>query len=221
MKKFYMFLLAVGIVFSVQAQRVKFYYEGAELTKGSTLDYSKVDFDGFSYLVKPDVKLQASSNSQIMVKVECTTGQNVGLCFGGECLSPSTVLTSKMFQMAANTYYDLEYDYEAFEPITTEVISNISVIDYVTDASINNITIAFRPGSGNVSIVGNDDELAYRNGVITYNVAEAAPFTLTTIQGQNVIDTKISGKGSFDTAGLAKGIYVYRLGKTSGKLLVK
>lgn len=221
MKKFYMLMLGVGIALTVQAQRVKFYYDGAEVTQGSTLVSNEVIDDGFSYTFKPAVTLQASSNSQVVVKVECTTGQDVGLCFGSLCLAPAPTLTSNPFQMAANTPYPLEYDYEAFEPINVEVTSNIEVRDYVTDAVLNNIIISYKPNGGGVSIASAENEISYDGSALNYNVGEAKALVVSNVQGQMVVDAVVSGTGSIDVSTLAKGMYVYRLGKTGGKLIVK
>lgn len=57
---------------------------------------------------------------------------------------------------------------------------------------------------------------------VNYNLIAPAQFTLYNISGRAMVNRRLAaGTGSMDLAGLPAGVYVYRCGELTGKLLLK
>lgn len=221
MKKFSILLACAAMALAANAQAVKFYYQGKPVETDKTLTFGDTEGDDFGYMFKPEVFLKASTMATVRVKAECTTGQNVNLCFGGQCGKPSTTVESNPTNMMANELYALEYDYVSNDPINEVIKTNVSVIDDITEEVFSKITIVFDPAYASVNVIESDKAVSYYDGELIYNVEKAADFALFSTDGKRVISATVQGNGSFSTSSLAKGIYVYRLGNDTGKIIVK
>lgn len=222
MKKFSILLACAAMALAANAQAVKFYYQGKPVETDKTLTFGDTEDDGFgSYMFKPEVFLKASSMATVRVKAECTTGQNVNLCFGGQCGVESTTVESNPTNIMANQLYALEYDYVSNDPINEVIKTNVSVINDITEEVFSKITIVFDPAYASVNVIESDKAVSYYDGELIYNVEKAADFALFSTDGKRVISATVQGNGSFSTSSLAKGIYVYRLGNDTGKIIVK
>ncbi|MBD5348314.1 MAG: T9SS type A sorting domain-containing protein [Bacteroides sp.] len=223
MKKFYFLMACACVAVAANAQNVKFYHGNQEIAKGSTFTVDEVEeSEGFGgYLLHPDVTLKATNNTTVTVTAQCTTGQDIQLCFAGDCV-PGVTATSPVVTLVAGASYDLAYKYESFDPITYEVTSKITVNDDITGAEVNSIFISYNPNSNGVSIVNDDNNgIEYKNGLLTYNTESAINFALYNASGQRVIKAGVSGAGEFPTANLVPGVYIYMLGDKTGKIYVK
>lgn len=223
MKKFYTILACAAIALGVNAQTVKFYNNDAEIANGSTAKFHDAPYDdAFGwYEFKPDIKLKASSKITVVVKAECTTGQNINLCFGGQCGEEAPTLTSQPCEMTPGEYYPLLYDLSSFDEFEEVISTEISVIDTSDDSVINHITVVYEPAGNSVSVIESDNAIKYIGGNLYFDVDKAAELSLYSVEGSKVISTVIEGNGSISTTTLAKGIYVYRLGQKTGKIFVK
>ena len=108
MKKLYIMLACAAMALGSNAQNVKFYYDGKVIETGSTIKFNEAENDGFEYLFKPNIILKADANQTVKVIVECTTGQNVNLCFGGTCGQASTTVTSPTTNLYTGQEYPLQ-----------------------------------------------------------------------------------------------------------------
>lgn len=223
MKKFLLLGMLAGLAMTAGAQNVKFYYQGNEVPQNQTLVYSDVIYDDIwgEYMIKPDVTLKATSNATVVVKVVCTTGQSVNLCFGGQCGAPSTTVISKQFNMVAGRAENLEYDYASSDPIDYIVSTDVYVMDPISEATVNKITLKFDPNAGSVKGVSADKGVAYSNGNLYFNTTEATSFALYNCAGQKVAGYMVNGTNEFSTANLQPGVYVYTVGGKTGKIFVK
>lgn len=205
------------------AQNVKFYYNGTEVAKDQTLVYNDVNYDDVfgEYMIKPDVKIKATKQASVVVKVVCTTGQDVNLCFGGQCGAAATTVTSNQITMAAGETQDLQYDYSSDAPINYIVSTDVYVIDPISEATVNKITLKFDPNAGSVKGVSADDSINFRNGIISLNSATTTNFTLFSCSGQKIAAFVVNGHTEFNTSDLLPDVYVYTIGGKTGKILVK
>ena len=95
------------------------------------------------------------------------------------------------------------------------------MIDDITEAVVNKITVVFDPSSNSVSLVDTKSAFSYSNGTIRFNTDKAESLTIYSSDGRQVLNTVAEGNGSVSTAGLSQGVYIYKFGEKSGKILVK
>lgn len=222
MKKFLLIAALAAATVTAGAQNVKFYYQGNEVPKDGTVVFNEVEETPFGdYEIKPDIKLTATKQATIIVKVVCTTGQDVNLCFGGECGAASTTVSSRETIIGADQTLNLEYDYASESEIDYIVSTDVYVIDPISEAAINKITVTFDPNAQSVKGVSADEGIAYRNGSLIFNTSQATSFSLFDFAGKKVAESIVNGNGEFNTAALQHGVYVYKFGGKTGKIVVK
>lgn len=222
MKKFYLLIAIAGLAFAGNAQNVKFYENGKEIPKNSTYTFNNVEEDFSGLLLHPAITLKAEASTTVKVSANCTTGQEIQLCFDGGCKAGVNV-TSNPVTMTKGVSYNLDYKYEpmSFDPIEDVITSVITVTDNITNVTVNEITVTYDPNAGSVNAVVTDSDLSYTDGVIKYNVNQATSLSLYNAAGQIVAKSTANGSGEFSTALLPTGVYIYRLGNNTGKILVK
>lgn len=222
MKKFLLLAAFSVAVMTAGAQNVKFIYQGNEVPKDGTVVFSEVTQTPFGeYEIKPDIKLKATNQATVMVKVVCTTGQAVNLCFGGECGVAATTVSSPGIVMGAGQMLNLDYDYASDNAIDYIVSTDVYVIDPISEATVNKITVKFDPNAQSVKGVNADNGIAYRNGTFVFNSTESTSFELFNCAGQKMAGSSVNGAGEFSTASLQPGVYVYSFGGKKGKIIVK
>lgn len=222
MKKYLLIAALAAATMTAGAQNVKFYYQGNEVPKDGTIVFSEVEETPFGdYEIKPDITLKATKQATIIVKVVCTTGQAVNLCFGGECGVASTTVTSRETVIGANQTLSLDYDYASDSEIDYIVSTDVYVIDPISEATINKITVTFDPNAHSIKGVSADEGIAYRNGSLIFNTQETTSFSLYDYCGKKVVESMVNGNGEFNTGDLQHGVYVYRFGGKTGKILVR
>ena len=75
-------------------------------------------------------------------------------------------------------------------------------------------------GVDNVAVNGEFVRLEGGNS-LSYSVNGKEHLEVYSILGTRLVDRAISGHGSVDLNGLGRGVYIYRAGRISGKIVVK
>lgn len=231
MKKIYAFIAAALVAGTAAAQTVNFTQNDNVIANGSTFEYNTVEIDDFSdmglgYIVRFDPKIYITTTADVKVDVvaECTTGQKINLCCGGNCVSGENAVKSGI-QLTAGTplltRFDFEGSFSDLSGVPALISSDLTVYKAGTQTPLSAITVVFHYGNNSVSVITKDNAFSYANGAINYIVDGSAAAALYTTDGRCVLNTKVSGRGSISTTGIAAGVYIYRLGSKTGKILIK
>lgn len=179
------------------------------------------DYELSGYKIDPELSVISTEDTEAIITAQCTSGQKIQMCAGGQCVTNTTV--SKTVELKANTPLELQFEYLDMSLANpADMPKNITTIITVEDIKAQSYTIVLNAdGSGIAAVVDGDRNVAYANGELIYNVSKPGILTLCDANGRMVFDAAVSGNGSISLANLAKGIYIYRLGHSAGKILVK
>ena len=227
MKKLYLTLLGALLTFGASARELTFYMGDTPIANGATVHSHALEMEDYGDFkeIKMDPDLYISSDiftSDVQIKVTCLTGQAVQLCAGGNCMKGSEI-TKTNVKISTGQKLPLQYDYvaelDADEPIPT-VTSLIEAVDTKYPETAKSFTITLTDVAG-VTVVENKTAFTLTPAGIVYNLDSAQHFTMYNITGLCVYNSELLGTGIVPTSNLAKGVYVYRAGKHTGKFIVK
>lgn len=227
MKKIYLFVLGVLLASGASARELTFYMGDVPVQNGTTVasDALEVEDYGDYKEVKMDPHLYLGSDiftSDVEIKVTCLTGQYVQLCAGGNCMKGTAITKSKV-KINAGQLLPLQYDFvgelDADEPVPT-VTSLIEAVDTKHPETARSFTITMG-GNASLSVVEIKSEFTVTSSGIVYNLDAPVQLSLYNITGKQVLSAALSGAGIVDASSLPQGVYVYKAGKHTGKMIIK
>lgn len=226
MKKFLTVIAALALCFTAQARGLKFYIGDQEITPGTTVYFNDIEVvdEGSFVTVKMAPELFVVSDiytSKLMVRATCTSGQEVQLCAGGNCVAGTTI-TKTNIKVQANQKLPLVFDYVAeydnadqIPVVTTEIEAQDG------DYEETHISYTIMMGTkGSVTVVENPAGLRFAAGALVYDLAGSQSLSVADTEGRTVFTARLSGSGSMP-CNLPSGFYVYTLGNKSGKIYIK
>lgn len=224
MKKFLLFASAL-FALSTQAQVVKFVHENETIEQGSTYKFYDWTYDDMNgeYLSDPHISLVSDVNVTVKVTAKTENSDSfLQLCCGGLCTRGND-LVKEDITLTANTPLATQFEAGYYDDIEAQtVIATLAVYENGTDKLINSITVICDAKSNSVELFEADnDSVNVENGKIVYNAETATTLALYSTEGICVLKNEVAGNGELSTAGLDNGVYVYTLGKKSGKLIIK
>lgn len=232
MKKIYAFIAAAIVAGSASAQTVNFTRNNEVIENGSTFEFTDVKIEdwseyGLGYVFKfdPEIYITTTADTKVDVVAECTTGQTINLCCGGNCVNGKTVTKSDI-QLTASKPLNTKFDYEGtvmdLANIPSLVSTDLTVYKAGTKTALTSITVVFKYGENGVAaVITNDKSFSFANGAINYTVEGNTNAALYNAEGKCVLNTEVNGQGSISTTGIPAGIYIYRLGNKTGKIFIR
>jgi hypothetical protein len=224
MKKITTIAVCAAFALGMQAQDVKFLYEGKEVTNEETITCNEWKYDSVNdeYICEPSLSLISSSTQLVDIIAECTSGHYIQMCCGGACMRGVKV-TKDGIQLNGGTALPLEFETTYYpEDGTPTVITEMSVNAAGTDNTLTQITFIAKSGENSVSVYTVDNTLVrYENGELVYSAETPCDLVLYSANGQCVLEQKVSGNGSIKAAELGAGVYVYTIGNKSGKIVIR
>lgn len=174
------------------------------------------------FMIDPHLSLLSTEETVVNIEARCTSGQSIQMCAGGQCENAPTVRKEDI-TLQANVKLDLQFEYINNQvDDQSQLPKNITTVFTIEgDEELSYTIVMNSDGSGIQAIVDRDGNVAYANGELIYNLSKAANLTLCDTNGRVVLNTAVSGNGSVTLANLAKGIYIYRLGHSAGKIVVR
>lgn len=218
-------MASVLVAGASQATELKFQMGGKDITPNTTVTFNEVETDFGEYLMDPKLFIVSDIDaSNVSITADCTTGQKIQLCAGGEC-ERGTKVSKTGVSMKANTPLNMLFEcmgyYDTEDEIPTNVTTEFTAQYAYNDSSIVKFILVMNSKEGSVSLISVDNNLYVENGAIVYNVEEASTLALYNLGGEKVLEAVVSGEGSLSTSALQPGVYAYTLGNKSGKLYVK
>lgn len=231
MKKLYITLAAALLgVASLQARELTFYLGDDKIAAGEEVIYNEVEKEpigggAFEVTIAPKLYLGSDFlSNKIQITANCTSGQDIQMCAGGNCMMGKTVVKTDV-KIEANAKLPLEFEYfgelgadEKLPEIITEFEAYDTRYESATKVSF---TLVMNRESGALTVIKNNQAFRAIAGGIEYSLEAPATVELYSITGRKVLSAHLDGSGVLSTTSLPKGIYIYTLGDKSGKLYVR
>lgn len=216
-------LMIAGIA---NAKTINFIEEesGNVIPSGSTYTSSNYEDIVVQRLYDPKISVLCDESMTVEMTAECTTGQTIMLCLGGNCVAGTTV-TKKNVQLLGGEPMPTQFEYMWMEgedlPELVSTNLDIKETGVLGGGASSSIVVVINTNTGAVSTLKVDDTFRYTNGVINYSVEKTSLVELYDTTGKCVLSREVSGNGTISTEGIATGIYMYRVGNKTGKIFVK
>lgn len=230
MKKLFTSLMVLAAAFTASAQN--FHVTGVDDATYSDGDIINIGYteDGRPGTFKWDPELivhvdKATSaitgRSTYTVTATANEPQVVQFCgINGQCQMLKATETTKSGTYSAGNIIPLEIDIAATKAMLTEPVEvKLTISD---GSETMNLTLNFltseQSGISAPSVAEKSIKVAGRT--LHYTLSGMENLTLYNISGRAVVNRNVNGTGSISLSGLPAGVYVYRLGQETGKVLV-
>ncbi len=238
MKRIITLFSAVALFTTLNAQEFAAIYNGEKIADGATLIVNGFEGTTGIWQSNPSIVLTASTDVNVGLKTSYTDS-HIQFCpkaeieeFGG-CIPPSKMgdlfIAQKSFDMGPDNSIDLAIhwadDMENLgSPTKPNVLSEVAFSVIYHTRTVYSFTIQFNSnytaGIDNVADNSNFVNLAAGN-ILEYNVPAGTKLDVYSLNGATVLERTINGHGSLSLDRLAPGVYLYKAGELSGKVLVK
>jgi hypothetical protein len=84
-----------------------------------------------------------------------------------------------------------------------------------------NLVMSNAEGAGVNNVINNATAVSFANNILSYSVDSASSIQVYDLTGKLVRNVKVSGNGELNLNGLNAGLYIYRMGEKTAKILVK
>lgn len=228
MNKIFTSLMLMAAAFGAAAQSFtvstpdgKTYADGDEVN----CSYS---FSGYGYDWEPGLQVTVDKEtsplggSSFSVTVSASEPGVVRFCgLSTECaiLGSDPVTNSKSFKLGQTFPLSIDiYDYPT-KPEKT-IVATVKITDGTETV---NLKVNFLPteAAGIAEVEVGNGTLSFVGRTMHYGVEQPSKFSLYNISGRAVVDRTLSGAGSLSFASIPAGVYIYRLGTKTGKVLLK
>ena len=192
------------------------YMGDVQMESGKTYTCNDIeDFGGF--IIDPHLTVKSDVDADFTFSFEVTTGQDVQFCGQGSCTM--TKKDSYQGHVAAGETWNAMLEYSDYIAESADELPKDITLDIKLDAK--SYTLVMNSTQGSVSMVEKDRNVAFSNNALVYSLSGAAEVVVYDMQGRKVMVTAVSGSGSLDLGTLGRGAYIYRIGNTAGKVMVK
>lgn len=224
MKKIFTTLFVAALAVSGFAQGVEFQRGGKTVPNGSAISvgYEEV-IPGILY--KWDSGLSILSDKTQKVNVTIASDDNTfqlceesGACWAGHATVEYSVTANT--PLALDAHRQLQ-SMTGVTPCSGTI--TVASIDNPSETSTITINYVDQTAAG-VESVAADANAAIRfdgHNALVYNVASPVTVHVYSILGNKVADYAVSGQGTIALDNLGKGLYIYKAGNLTGKMLLK
>lgn len=212
---------AAAANFTVSGPDGRSYSDGDVITVGYT-------FDGFAYAWQPDLKVTVNENASMFgnstftVTVGASQPGVVQFCgVGGSCTIVGSAPVTRSNTYAKGQEFALGVEIlDSPDILAEEVSTTVKITD---SQETVNLTVKFIPteAAGISAPEASATEVSFSGRTMHFSLDAATKFSLYNISGRTLVDRTLSGSGSLNLGGIPAGVYVYRLGTLTGKVLLK
>ncbi len=233
MKKLYLIMAGLLVCGMSQARELTFYLGNNVIEPNSTVIFDDIEEipAGANKEVTMAPELFISSDiytSKLMIKATCTSGQEIQMCAGGNCMTGTTV-TKEGIKVQADQKLNLQFEYIATMPKDETapcVATTIEAQDGTYTDTFKSFTLVMNSnGTGAVTLIENNNRLLAVEGGLKYSLEAESTVELFNLSGIKMLESNVSGSGIIFTSDLESGIYLYTIknaqGKASGKVFVR
>ncbi len=223
MKKIFtsMVLMAAAFVASAQNFTVTA-FDGTRTLKDGDVIECGYEESLFGLDWDPAIEVICNKNLTLTVTANAPDGNKIQFCG----LTGSCVTLNGTPETRSNTYPEGTKVPMRLDITGGNVVMPVDATLKITDGTETvNLTITFCPESqeelGIANVAADGVNIAVKGRTLSFNADSATDLTLYTISGQSAISRRISGHGSLSLTNLPAGVYIYRAGKKTGKLILR
>lgn len=223
MKKLFtsMLLMAAAVVASAQNFTVTAFEGTQTLTDGDVIECGYTE-GMFGATWDPSIVVECNQNLTLTVTANAPAGHKIQFCgITGNCamLNGSPETRSNVY--TAGTKVPMQLDI-----MNGDIIEPVNATLKITDGTQTvSITVTFvneeQTEAGIKNVAANGVAVSLQARTLNFSVDTPAEITLYSISGQAAISRRISGQGSLNLSQLPAGVYIYRAGKKTGKLILR
>lgn len=201
MKKIYLLGAVAMLAASASAQTLTFYVAGQKVENGATAYSDKAEVYPLGTIedvtLDAQLEIEGDQDGAFNITTTCTSGEEIQLCCGGECIFGKTITKKDVAIKAGEKIAgDLHWANGAWEAGKAYPVVTINVSGYYVgnEANKTECTIVLDTTAGVMNVIGGN-ALSVQNGQVLVN--GSADVEVYTIDGRRVANSD-----------LAKGIYV-------------
>lgn len=225
MKKLYSMFILAAVALSSQAA-VEVVYKGQKVTENQEIIFSKDDVTPLAtigYIVKFDFEATGAAP----IKVDAISDTNIfQLCTTpGTCATDYTAKDDLWKISNTSTGSPMTFDFsKSYVPAQAIPSVNTYFDITVTDNSGSKLSFKVKVNTdqaGVDAVDANVTSLKVYGKTLHYSASSPATIEVYSIAGNLVIKQNVSGNGSIDLSGIHTGMYIYRMGGTTGKFVIR
>ena len=170
------------------------------------------------YTWDPELEIVANEGCSVTATLVNT---NIIVQFCGldnQCKTGKSITKTKYISKGDSEL--LRIDIAMSSALTEDITSTLFLTD--GEGTDVNLTLVFHKDEAGIqgaTVAANRVSMSGRT--LNYSVEGSANLTLYTIAGQPAISRRISGQGTLSLKAIPAGVYIYRLGQKTGKLIVR
>lgn len=237
MKRIITLFSVIALVATLSAQEISAVYNGKKIENGATLTVNGFENLGGIWQSNPEIVLTVSNDMTADLQASYTDS-HIQFCpepegeLGG-CIPAQKqgelLVAGKTFNLSKDKKVDLKIhwtdDFTNMGAATRpEVNTSVAFSVVYKLKTVYSFTLVFDSsyiaGIDNVAGDGSFVSLAAGN-ILEYNVPAGTKLDVYSLNGSTVIERTVNGHGSLSLDRLAPGVYLYKAGSLSGKVLVK
>ena len=182
MKRLYMIAAIALLAVGAQAQTLRVFMGSKEIEIGKTTKFAGGEIkdygaSGKDFKYDPELSLMSDQSGVCSLIAECKTGQKIQLCFGGNCMTGTTV--EKNGNLTAGVKMPLQFEYMGFTYSADEAIPSdvTTVFTAEQGATVIKFTVIVNPSTNAVTVL--QDEYQLPNAGFENKWGDCIPWTST------------------------------------------
>ncbi len=228
MNKFFTSLLLMAAAFSAAAQTFTVGTpDGKTYTDGNVINVGYT-YNGRGYDWEPNLKVTVNKETSMLggstfsVTVKASEPGVVQFCgLSTECTFVGSEPATHTRSYKEGQTFPLSIEiYDLATIPASDIVATVKITDGTETV---NLTVNFltTEASSIREVSDGLDEVSFSGRTMNFSVASAAKFSLFNISGRAMVDRTLSGAGSLNFSNIPAGLYIYRLGAKTGKVLLK
>ncbi len=220
MKLFFTSLVMLCGALMASAQNFTVSSAQGPVANGATLSCGYFEDDG-EYIWDPELKLQTLKEGTYTITASANVPNLVQFCaISGVCEKLKETPISRSGNFSADRTVLLQLDIDEYEMISQPVTMDVTVTDGEETVSFTvNFLTTETGGINSVKVAGGSLRFSGRN--LSYALDSAESFTLYNISGRQVYNRVLTATGNIHLGNVPAGVYVYRCGNKTGKVILK
>lgn len=222
MKKLFTSLMVLAAALTASAQNFTVTgVDDATYTDGDVITVGPSVPRPGKFAWNPELIVHMSKAGNLTVTAEASVADIVQFCgLDGQCAMLGASGKEKQKWYGAGDICPLEIDISAKNELIAQPVE-VKVV--ITDGEQTmNLTLNFVSESAGIDApAAATQSLTVSHRVLNYSVEGAVQLAVYNISGRAVVNRRVSATGSLNLAALPAGVYVYRLGNTTGKFLLR
>ena len=188
------------------------------VANGASIDCGYIEDDG-EYIWDPELTLHTQKDGTYTITATANVPNLVQFCaITGVCKKVDGTET-RSGNISANRNIPLQLDIDEYNVIAQPVILDVTVTDGSETIAFTVNFLTSEAGISDVKVPSGNLRFTGRNFSYALNASEA--FTLYNISGRQVYHRMLTANGNIYLGNIPAGVYVYRCGNQTGKVIIK